>query len=62
MAENPIGKSKVNQKYEQWEVEQAVDTMIRAEEIKKNRVLFRLASALMVKKQKALDTLMKESK
>ena len=46
---------------DKWEVENAVETMMRAAEIKNNRHLFRLASKLMVKKKKALEDLMKDS-
>jgi predicted nucleic-acid-binding protein len=55
-------KEKQPNTIDKWEVENAVETLIRAEEIKNNRPMFRLASKLMAKKKKALEDLMKESK
>jgi len=59
-----MAKSEIVQE-DKWEVDNAVDTMIRvfieAEEIKGNRNLFRKATKLLKEKKAALNKLLKDS-
>lgn len=45
-----------------WKVDNAVDTLIRAEEIKKDKGLMPKVKKAIVKKQKALKTVLKKTK
>jgi len=44
-----------------WEAESAGDTLVRAEEIRNNPVLYKKAMAVLLKKEKALDEALHES-
>jgi len=54
MATTLAAKPAKPKKYDKWEIENAVDTLIRAEEIKKNNTLLKLART---EKKKRLDAI-----
>ena len=46
-------------KIDKWEVENAADTLMRANEIKQNKVMMRRAKAVLTKRQKAISKVIK---
>jgi hypothetical protein len=44
-------------KYDEWEIRNAVDTLIRAEEIKANKKLVALAQKELDKRKKAINSI-----